>query len=410
MIYNKARRMIYNNNREPNTLFNGDISVDNIPAEHIPLLCFVNTKSGGRYGVFAIKELRSLLNPVQVVDLQKSDPLAALQAFSRVPSFRVLVCGGDGSVRWILNCIEQLPRELRPPVAILPLGTGNDLARILGWGAGIGIGSASIPEVLQQVQRASVGVLDRWRLSIPDDGAKKKQKDVVFNNYFGIGVDAQIVLNFHTMREQSPEKFFSRLVNQLWYGVVGWKEIWTPHCTNLKRYIKLAADGKEVELPEDTQGLIFSNIPSFGGGMKLWEGGSAEGMRAGPLSSERWTVPSIQDKKIEVVAVTGSLHLAQLKLGLTGCTKLAQCETMEIETFRQLPFQVDGEPWVQSKCVVKLAPSESGPVTVLKRHVNQYGADQDISDVLNWAERGKIITHAQKSIILREFSRRRENS
>lgn len=129
MIYNKARRMIYNNNREPNTLFNGDISVDNIPAEHIPLLCFVNTKSGGRYGVFAIKELRSLLNPVQVVDLQKSDPLAALQAFSRVPSFRVLVCGGDGSVRWILNCIEQLPRELRPPVAILPLGTGNDLAR-----------------------------------------------------------------------------------------------------------------------------------------------------------------------------------------------------------------------------------------------------------------------------------------
>lgn len=87
------------------------------------------------------------------------------------------------------------------------------------------------------------------------------------------------------MREQSPEKFFSRLVNQLWYGVVGWKEIWTPHCTNLKRYIKLAADGKEVELPEDTQGLIFSNIPSFGGGMKLWEGGSAEGMRAGPLSS-----------------------------------------------------------------------------------------------------------------------------
>lgn len=59
--------------------------------------------------------------------------------------------------------------------------------RILGWGAGIGIGSASIPEVLQQVQRASVSVLDRWRLSIPDDGAKKKQKDVVFNNYFGIG-------------------------------------------------------------------------------------------------------------------------------------------------------------------------------------------------------------------------------
>ena len=127
-------------------------------------------------------------------------------------------------------------------------------------------------------------------------------------------------------------------------------------------------------------------------------------------STEKWTSPSIQDKKIEVVAVTGSLHLAQLKLGLTGCTKIAQCETMVIETFRQLPFQVDGEPWVQSKCVAKLIPSDNGPVTVLKRHIKHYGADQDISDVLNWAERGKIITHAQKNIILREYSRRRENS
>ena len=87
------------------------------------------------------------------------------------------------------------------------------------------------------------------------------------------------------MREQSPEKFFSRLVNQLWYGVVGWKEIWTPHCTNLKQHIKLTVDGKEVNLPEDTQGLIFSNIPSFGGGMKLWDGDSQRCGRGGALSS-----------------------------------------------------------------------------------------------------------------------------
>lgn len=85
------------------------------------------------------------------------------------------------------------------------------------------------------------------------------------------------------MREQSPEKFFHRLVNQLWYGIVGWKEIWTPHCTNLKEYIKIKADGMIVELPEDTEGLIFCNIPSFGGGMKLW--GNVNQYASGSLSA-----------------------------------------------------------------------------------------------------------------------------
>lgn len=129
MIYRKAKRMIYKNNSESNSLYNGEIVVENIPLEFTPLLCFVNTKSGGKYGVFAMKELRALLNPMQVVDLQKNDPMEALKTFSKIPSFRVLVCGGDGSVRWVMNCIDQLPVQQRPPVAILPLGTGNDLAR-----------------------------------------------------------------------------------------------------------------------------------------------------------------------------------------------------------------------------------------------------------------------------------------
>jgi hypothetical protein len=50
--------MIYKNNTESNSLYNGDILADNISPESTPLLCFVNTKSGGKYGAFAIKELR----------------------------------------------------------------------------------------------------------------------------------------------------------------------------------------------------------------------------------------------------------------------------------------------------------------------------------------------------------------
>lgn len=57
--------------------------------------------------------------------------------FSQVPCFRVLVCGGDGTVGWVLAALEETRRHLacpEPPVAILPLGTGGLSLQLEGWG------------------------------------------------------------------------------------------------------------------------------------------------------------------------------------------------------------------------------------------------------------------------------------
>ena len=91
-----------------------------------------------------------------------------LARFCRVPKLRVHVCGGDGTCSWILAAITAVYAEYRLPagtlpVATMPLGTGNDLARALGWGGGRHA-LRDLVGLLEEVETAQVSLLDRWQV------------------------------------------------------------------------------------------------------------------------------------------------------------------------------------------------------------------------------------------------------
>lgn len=48
-------------------------------------------------------------------------------------------------------------------VAVLPLGTGNDLARVLGWGSSCD-DDTHLPQLLEKYEKASTKILDRWSI------------------------------------------------------------------------------------------------------------------------------------------------------------------------------------------------------------------------------------------------------
>jgi hypothetical protein len=50
--------------------------------------------------------------------------VSRLEMFRKVPNLKVLACGGDGTVGWVLSVLDQIGFSPAPAVGVLPLGTG----------------------------------------------------------------------------------------------------------------------------------------------------------------------------------------------------------------------------------------------------------------------------------------------
>ena len=147
------------------------------------VVAFVNANSGGGIGKLIFDDLVHHLGAEYVFDLSKCSvgnmPEDNLRQFANDPSVRVLACGGDGTAGWISTSLDKVWSVVLPPgtavqdskyatnlpLAIMPLGTGNDLSRQFGWG-GTFKEKMRQPKMIKKIEAATLTSLDRWRLVV----------------------------------------------------------------------------------------------------------------------------------------------------------------------------------------------------------------------------------------------------
>lgn len=379
----------------------GRFELMDLPNDARPLLVFINKRSGAQRGDSLRHQLHTLLNPVQVFELSsKQGPEVGLNMFKKAPRFRILICGGDGTVGWVLNAIDKQNFESPPSVAILPAGTGNDLARVLNWGGGLGVieKHGGLLAFLENIEHAVVSILDRWKVHIISSQGEVLLPPKFMNNYLGVGCDAKVALDIHNLREENPEKFYNQFMNKVLYAREGAKNIMDKTFVDFPFQIRVEVDDTEIEIPEDTEGVIVANIGSYMGGVDLWKNEEDD--------YDDFAPQSMHDKKLEIVSVNGTWHLGKLQVGLSRARRLAQGKSAKVQLCAPFPVQIDGEPWFQQPCILEI--SHHNQAFMLRRTTEEPlgKAASIITDVLENAESNGVITAAQKKALLHDVALR----
>ncbi len=262
----------------------------------------VNQASGAQEGLRLAAFLRSagLGTVVDLRDPLLPDHVAAAE--------RVVACGGDGTVAAVLEAARQATHP--PPVGILPLGTGNDLAHHLGWSA---LSWANDMSQLthhygQAVQRS----FDRWLLIDPAGHAR------AWYNYCSWGLDARIAAAFHQLRLRHPRLCCGQVVNKAVYAALSLA------VTAVRPGSGGSVDG--VVQPAWARATVWLNIPRYAGRPGL-----------GPGIHD-------DDGHVDGFALGFGIQAALAIAGLRCPRRLGAQTGCVIQVPHQVHLQIDGEP------------------------------------------------------------------
>ncbi|KAG6411792.1 hypothetical protein SASPL_129876 [Salvia splendens] len=255
-----------------------------------PIVVFINSKSGGRHGPKLKARLQELMGEEQVFDLSEVKPhefvqygLSCLENFANLgdncakatrEKLKIVVAGGDGTVGWVLGCLEELNRQGRlpiPPTGVIPLGTGNDLSRSFGWGGSFPFNwKSSVKSTLEKVARGPTARLDSWQVLISMPAGEKLELPYSLKEAEETPPDQEL-----EVEGELPEKmiYSGYSCQQGWFctpcssypGLRSLKNILRIHIKKLNH-----SKWEQIPVPSSVRSIVVLNLPSYGSGRNPW--------------------------------------------------------------------------------------------------------------------------------------------
>lgn len=300
-------------------------------------IIFVNRISGGGFG---LKVKDRLINRKDSFIVTLPDDPNSWKSLDKSilfnPKIKIIVCGGDGTVNWAVTMLSDYYGKdkdcFRPPISVIPLGTGNDLSNMLGWGSSFEL--VNLPFIDKRVNKIIQTDhisknLDVWRVTVNDES--NENKEVTMLNYFSIGIDANIAKEFAEKREKSPQLFSSHIASKLMYVPISLS-------TNDKKFLIDYLNGYyidkndsqiELQLEKSSKTFVCQAITKIYGGKDLWR------------SNDR----AVDDGMFEIIQTGGVFHLAVNQMGIKDSTNVGNAKKVYLNTSESVVYQVDGEPF-----------------------------------------------------------------
>eukprot|EP01084_Bolivina_argentea_P039977 73864_1 len=346
-------------------------TISNSSINYYKLIAFINGISGAKQGWNLAKELKQLnISVYNLKDLSVNETIRqtlCLELYKYKNNCIILICGGDGTNTWstslIDTCISNSSLSIPYPICVpIPMGTGNDLSRTLGWGnlskqPNAKIINDCIADILFASQISQrFHSIDRWGITYTFNNNTQTNLHLpnTFLCYLSIGYDAFITHKFEEERRRNPNKFKHQIKNQSVYIKHGLKELFKPS-NPITDYIDVIIDNKLILLSDNCRSLKLININSAANGTFFWGKGKSKSNEF-----KQKYMPRLDDGIIEVMTTNGVKNMLKCKTSITHAERVSQTNNIIIK-FKKIPdnigiaLQIDGEAFIiKNKCSLSI--------------------------------------------------------